>query len=268
MSENRTSILLAAKYKPDGHKRVGGVQTWISTVRARFIEQGFEVLTWQPGDPVPERDFDLGIIAHAHDCRHVIPRCRRKVNVSHGVVTPEKPGLKMPIAYTSEEVKQKWGKPGQIVRQPIDLDFWLPGNVPAEGTLIHYGYRAGIACHREVAERLGLTPLRIKYGDAAEVKRRFQGASIVLASGRAALEAMATCVPVVICDNRSRYQPPLMDMDIEGSMTRNYSGRGGVMPDARHLLYACQEAMDRGSLRGHVTQHHDSRKIAQQLLSM
>jgi hypothetical protein len=90
----------------------------------------------------------------------------------------------------------------------------------------------------------------------------------VLATGRAALEAMACDVPVVICDHRSAYQGPLMDLDIDGSMTRNYSGRGGETPTIENVRAAIEHAIDSGGKREHVLKHHDVRHVVDQLLAM
>lgn len=72
----------------------------------------------------------------------------------------------------------------------------------------------------------------------------------------------------MICDWRPYNGAPLIEPDLEIAMRSNYSGRGGL--DARHcdLEGFAREAMTRGSLRDHVLENHDHRKIADQILSL
>jgi hypothetical protein len=112
---------------------------------------------------------------------------------------------------------------------------------------------------------MGLEYIHIKNSKPEQVREVLQQATVVLATGRAALEAMAVGCSVVICDER-HYQGPLLDPDAVGSMLRNYSGRGGVVPTVGNLSAAVEAAIQRGSLRAHVERHHDVAQVVDQLL--
>jgi glycosyltransferase involved in cell wall biosynthesis len=88
---------------------------------------------------------------------------------------------------------------------------------------------------------------------------------MVIATGRAAVEAMACGAPVVIADCRE-YQGALLDPDPVDAMTRNYRGRGGIVPTLRDMRVAIGAALDRGSLRAHAERFHNVREIAEELL--
>ena len=76
---------------------------------------------------------------------------------------------------------------------------------------------------------------------------------------------MACGAAVVIADDRP-YQGPLFDPDPLGSMTRNYSGRGGRTANKSELQLGIARAIQRGSLRAHAERHHNVRDIVQELL--
>lgn len=72
----------------------------------------------------------------------------------------------------------------------------------------------------------------------------------------------------MICDWRPYNGTPLIEPDLEIAMRANYSGRGGIDARTCDLEGLARDAMERGSLRGHVLAHHDHRKIADQILSL
>ena len=270
-------ILLAAKHTSEGPRPVGGVQTWIDTLRSEFVKKDGAVTLWARGQPEPEDRFDHGVVANIRRTKRLMKKCDRAFVVSHGVIGEERPSKNYPTAYTSEEVRDFWMRKasspdGPIIRQPIDLDFWSPeeGAEGARGTLVHYGYYDPVKTHEAVAEALGLRPLRLSKDAPPRIRDILRGAGLVMASGRAACEAMACGAPVVICDNRSRYQEALLDPNIEAAMMRNYSGRGGVRPDVEPFLAAAKAALARGGAwhRVHAEKHHDAATIASQILEI
>lgn len=255
-------ILIAAKHPPNGAMKIGGVQSWSVTIADQLRIQGHEVVFWGPELPLPEGRFERGVFSNFMHTARAAALCDDYVVVSHGVVKDERPGTGRTL-YTSEEGRSHWGTPGSILRQPIDTEFWSPRGFRGN-KLVFYSYRApGLAVGPVTAWRLGLEFVHIK-NVAQEVARdAMRNAACVLASGRAALEAMACGAPVVICDHRAPYQSALMDANIERQMKINYSGRGGSAPDVDSLCSAIVSAQDR---RDHILLNHDARKIAKELM--
>ena len=263
-----SSFLLAGKNIPrEGQIMMGGVQTWIHTIRTELEARGYSVTLWGHGDPLPSGRYDYGILSNIGFTEPAADLCDKVLAISHGIVRPEAPKPHFTTAFTSEEVKERWKGVGPVLRQPIDLDFWFPSYRTGE-TLLHHGYRASIPPHKDAARQLGLRVDRLKYGMPEEIRASFRRAACVLATGRAAVEAMACGMPTVICDNRSKYQDCLLDPDTGGAATRNYSGRGGAIPTVVSLVQAVQEALDRDRLwwRAHAEANHDSVKIVNQIL--
>ena len=257
-------ILIASKYGPHGAVKIGGVQSWAQTLGDAFTELGHEVTQWEYGESAPTRPYDFGVISHWRFTGSVSQVCRRCVNITHGVIDAERPKYGN-VLFTSEEVRDYWGTKGGILRQPIDLDFWTPAKARKK-YLIRYSYRGGLDWMPEVAQDLNLKYRHVKNVSHRQARDWFRQAAVVVATGRAALEAMACGAPVVICDHRAPYQGPLLDLDTLGSMKRNYSGRGGHEPTPGTLRLACEKAADEGSLRWHVEEHHDAQKVAHDLL--
>lgn len=251
-------ILIAAKCPPGGRLPVGGVQTWCATVGAQLQQRGHAVTYWGPEFKLAGT-YDLGILANLPYTRAAEAVCGRVVRVSHGIIQDEEGGAG--FLATSEEVRDKWGCAG-VIRQPLDLSFWTPGK-GARTLLTRHSYRRGLDFLPKMAERLGFAHLR-KLSPVA-VRDTLQRSAVVVATGRAAVEAMACGAAVVIADDRP-YQGPLLDPDTLGAMARNYSGRGGVRPSAESMRRAIDAALELGSLRAHAEQHHDVRQVVEQLL--
>lgn len=258
------NILIAARHPPGGRLKIGGVQSWCQTVGDEMTRRGHDVTYWGPGE-VLNGFFDIGIFANVADTGPVMQFCRKTVSVCHGIIEPEKPPLRN-AAFTSEEVRDHWHGEGPVIRQPVDLDFWRPGS-GEKRYLVRFSYRDGLEFVPYIATRMGLHYVHLKDSSPEACRKIIDQAACVLATGRAAVEAMAMGAPVVICDDRG-YQEPLLDPDTSGSMTRNYSGRGGITPVVHVLRREIDKAIERGSLRGHVKDHHDVRDIADQLLEV
>lgn len=258
-------VLLAAKYMPTGDRPIGGVQSWVGTVAAELRRRVHELELWQPGFPAPAGRFDVGILANWSHTAPLAKACDQVLVVSHGIIPEEQPPAGQRVAFTSEGVRDHWGLAGPVVRQPIDLDFWTPAS-GREPVLVRYSYRAGLSWLPAVAAELGLGFRHLRAATHREARVVLRSAACVVATGRAALEAMACGVPVAICDHRSAYQGPLVDFDVSGAIARNYSGRGGVTATADTALEAIREAIAHGGRRGHVQQHHAAAKVVSQLL--
>lgn len=257
-------VLLAAKFVPTGPNPIGGVQTWVATVRRELERRGYEVAEWQPGfrDPKPA---DLGIFAHLSLTGHLSGHCDRLVAVCHGIIRPEQPLPADKRFFVSENVRGYWSCGGEILRQPIDLTFWTPPGPEAERKgAVRFSYRRSKTRCADAAEALGLDLSYVRNASAEGARYALQRASLVFASGRAALEAMACGAPVVIYDNRSAYQAPLMDTDLQRQMEHSYSGRGGIRPALHDLVEAGRLARPS---RDWVEQHHDVRAICDRLLA-
>ena len=254
-------ILLAAKHPPGGRLAIGGVQTWIATVAHELRRKGHEAITWGPEWPLPAGRFDLGILANLKHTAAAQEVCGRVVRVAHGIIPDEAGGDGW--VFTSEEVRDRWGA-GPVIRQPVDLDFWRPAHC-RRPFLTRHSYRGGLDYLEGFADAMGLEFRHLRKDRPEGVRDTLQHSAIVIATGRAAVEAMACGVPVVIADDRE-YQGPLLDPDPVGAMARNYSGRGGLVPTQRDMKAALGAALDRGSLRAHAERHHDVRNIAEELL--
>src|SRR5690606_12202973 len=151
-------ILMASKRAPDTPgRRNGGVQTWTLAVAAELRRLGHEVDVIGAHGDVDAGGHDLGILSNAAYSADTTRFCDQALPVSHGIVADESPeGWDGPVAFTSEEVRDHWKGEGPIIRQPIDLDFWSPGNRRAGKTLVRYANRGGLEWLPEVAARLGL----------------------------------------------------------------------------------------------------------------
>jgi hypothetical protein len=214
----------------------------------------------------PSEAFDVGIFANAAYTGHLKGLCGRTVLVTHGIVPDEAPAEGFDrVVFTSEEVRDHWGG-GEVIRQPLDIGFWRPD--PMRGHfLTRFANRSGLDMAPEVAERLGMKFQHARHLKPPAARQAIWQSACVLASGRCAVEAMACGVPLVVADER-HYQGPLLDPDAVGSMLRNYSGRGGVVPTTENLAAAVQAAIERGSLRAHVEKHHGAAQVVDQLLGV
>lgn len=255
-------LLIAARHVPNGPRPVGGVQTWCATIADEFERRGSEVVLWQPGMRL-EGTFDAGIFSNIADTRSAMVFCRRTLAVCHGIIGAERPPAR-DVVFTSEEVRDHWKVDGPIIRQPIDLGFWAPAPVRRH-LVVRFSYRLGLDFIEDLAESLGAGYVHLSNEKHSKVREILLQAKCVIATGRAAAETMACGIPVVICDDRT-YMGPLLDNDTLGSMTRNYSGRGGIPPTADNVRFAIHTAIERGGLRSHAMQHHDVHTIADQLL--
>lgn len=256
-------ILLAAKHPHGGKLSFGGVQSWMLTIYDELGNMGHEPRMWGPEMALPCERFDLGIFANTRYTRPAMKLCNRTLVVSHGIIPDEQPTGGDACAFTSEEVRDRWGMDGPVIRQPIDLRFWKPA--PARRIyLTQFSYRGKLDFVPRMASDMGLKYRHIHNSTPREARDILRQSACVLATGRAALEAMACGAPTVICDHRSQYQGPLMDTDIEHAMMHNYSGRGGMVPTLENVREAIMNAK---ANTFHVAKHHMARGIALQLLS-
>lgn len=254
-------VLMAAKHPPGGRLPIGGVQTWISTVAHELRRRGHSVIIWGPEWPLPAGRFDLGILANLRDTWRAEAICERAIKVSHGII-PDEQGFDGWV-FTSEEVRDRWGS-GRVIRQPIDLDFWRPAILPRT-LLTRHSYRNGLDYLPEIAGETGLEFRHLRSESPEAVRDALQRSAVVVATGRAAVEAMACGAPLVVADCRP-YQGPLLDPLTLDAMRRNYSGRGGHVPDPPSMLLSINRAMQAGSYRKHAERNHDVKEITEELL--
>lgn len=259
-------VLLAARYTIK-QVQMGGVQSWIESVAAPMRADGHDVVTWGRGERTPVGAFDVGIFAHWAETGHLAPLCKRTVCVSHGPIAPEKPGPADRVYFTSEGVRDHWKGQGGIIRQPIDLDFWSPAQA-RRILLTRHSYRRGLGFVPGLASKFNLQYRHVTKETYRGVREALRQSAVVLATGRAALEAMACGCAVVLADHRHQYMPPLMHTGTpEEWMRENYSARGGVEPNQENVYQACCDALKAGSQRSWVESNHDSKAIAERLLS-
>lgn len=217
---------------------------------------------WGPEWPLPSGRFDAGVFANIDYTRAALRLCDRTLVISHGIIEPEKPEGDL-IAYTSEGVRDYWKGEGPIIRQPIDLTYWTPGD-RQRTKLVRHSYRQGLDYLPKIAKAMGLEYVHCRHFHRDRVRDELQQAAVVVATGRAACEAMACGAKVVICDDRP-YQGPLLDCDVPHAMTQNYSGRGGMRPDRKSLEAAIEGATTHLE---HVQYNHDAMKVAEQILCL
>jgi len=243
---------------------MGGVQDWSITVGKQLERMGHTVKFWEPGKPEPGF-FDWGIFANKNHTAHLLANCDKTLLVSHGIIDEEEPCDADVVAAVSEEVKEKWGIDGPVIRQPIDVDFWSPSDEPRSGVM-RFSYRGGLREAKRAALRLKMPYAhnrRLSQPEALDLIRRSR---CVLATGRSALQAMACNIPVVICDHRAAYMEPMMASDLSSQMRVNYSGRTGFSVDPIHLASMIREEMDSGGQRGHVVKHHHHEIITREIV--
>lgn len=256
-------ILIASKHTHLGRRPIGGVQTWNLTVGNEFGRRGHTVTYWEPGLPLPRGRYELGVFANLRCMPKAIKLCDRVKKVAHGVI-PDERGA--PEFYgVSEEVVERWGCGMGVLRQPIDVDFWRPSKQQKSQLLLRHSYRGGLPFLKPVADMADLDLASTVNKSALEVRTLIHKAAVVVATGRAALEAAACGVPVVIADDRE-YQGPLMAWDFESQMKVNYSGRGGIIPDEDSFALTMERAMEVGSLRDHVIRKHNPGVVVEELL--
>lgn len=266
-------VLLAGKYTHLGRNPIGGLQSWIETVGTELERCGHTVDYWEPHD-FPScnnsanygKTFDIGILANIELTRPALVCCRKSILVSHGIIEAEKPDLSCDrLMFVSEGVQNHWGLEGEIIRQPIDLNFWRPEAI--DRTMVtRYSYRGGNTHCKAVAKHLGLNFHHAKGVSHLKARKAINKSKIVFATGRAALESMACDVPTVIYDHRSAYQAPLLGVNVQSEMENSYSGRSGFTPSREQLLAATKDTLEAGGLRSWVAKHHDVRNIVNQLL--
>jgi len=260
-------VLVASKRAPGTPgRRDGGVQTWVATIAAELYKRQHEVIIADQYAK-PTETFDIGIFANSRLSGQLRGLCKHTVLVSHGIVPDEEPiGSFDTVLFTSEQVRDFWqpGTRDNIVRQPLDLDFWKPRNAKRR-YLQRFANRSGLTMLPDVAVALGMEFQHLRGMKPEAARDAMQQALCVVASGRCAIEAMACGAPVVICDDR-HYQGALLDTDTLGSMQRNYSGRGGVEPTANRIKTAIENAMVRGDFLDHIKAQHDVGVVVDKLL--
>ena len=259
-------ILIAGKFVPSGHNKIGGLQSWIKTVENELYRLGHTVQLWQP-DMILKGDFDLGIISNIDLTRKAIKHCRKTILVSHGIIEAEKPYyLCDKLLFVSEGVRNHWDMDGEIIRQPIDLDFWSPRQNKTN-LVSRYSYRTGNTHCEPIATTLNREYCHINGVTHEQARKIICNSLVVFATGRAALESMACGVPTVIYDHRQAYQPPLMGLDLDLEMQNSYSGRSGTTPTFKQVLSATDKAVNKNNWRDWVVANHDVKKIVKELIS-
>ena len=259
-------VLLAAKHPPGGHIKYGGVQSWIETVARRFSILGHETHVWGPEWGKPEGSYDIGVIANIKYSAAAALLCDRVLNVSHGVIPAEEPSGAYPIACTSEEVRDHWKLPSQIIRQPIELSNWTPFGYKPEH-LVLYSYRCPDSSQfQKLADALELPFIHLKNCTETEARSMLRKAALVCASGRAALEAMACGAPTLIYDWRPYNGKTLFLQCLDDARLNNYSGRGGIEPRLQTVIQEARQVMAAGSQRKYIKRWHDADMIVCEIL--
>lgn len=263
-------ILLAAERVPSGPQPMGGVVSWCWTIRRELERQGHLVDEWQPGMDlgISDGQFDLGILANARLTATVAKHCARVTQVCHGFLSGDQPnGTLGRLVFVSESTRDRWGMDGDVIRQPIDLGFWHPAEGVERSGAVRYSYRRTETHCEAAAQALGMDYRQVGGVTYEAARAALQGAALVFASGRAALEAMACGAPTVVYDNRATYQAPMLNT--EWRPEQNYSGRGGIEnPTKAQVIEAARRELAGGfNPRRWVEAHHDARRIVQEIIA-
>lgn len=294
-------IILAART----HRGIGGSQTWNATVAKELRKHGHEVELWGSIDNTIQGlgpTIDLVILSQAQAWIGDAWACPT-LNVSHGIIDLEKPRPGFDAyAFVSEECRDHWGKsfasemgikkpeddtggyaelwgsPAPIIRQPIDLDFWRPvrgdDHCPEEAhhgrqLIYRHSYYEGMDWLPSLAKEMGFEFVHGRNRSPLDARAMIQLASVVISSGRGALEAMACGVPTIIADDRPYAGGPLVATDKWHSA--NFSGRGGIEANHDSVSNAISETMSAlppgaKGWRGYVRGMCDVSMIVDQLL--
>lgn len=257
-------ILITGKFTHLVSRPIGGLQSWIKTVSSELESRGYHVDVKEPHE-LDGTKYDLGIFANIKLTGHAVKNCKRSILVSHGIIDAEKPDDSCDrLVFVSEGVRDHWKMDGDIIRQPIDLEFWKPQRL-IKNKITRYSYRNGNMHCEKVSKALDLPFYHAKNMTHEQARDVINSSCLVFATGRAALESMACNVPTVIYDHRDAYQPPLMGIDRLKEMQNSYSGRSGYTPTPDKVINQCKNILDRSDWREWVAKYHDVKEIVNQL---
>lgn len=214
---------------------LGGVQTWTRTVSDAIRKLGYECKTYDINAPnIP--GADIYIIAHNTILKKHIKQGVPATLIVHGVI----PKLERPVYgasryfAVSEETQQFTDKLGfnctRIVRNPIDTDrFGFVGCRKRPEKVVINNYRRTLPFIDDLKKRFDVYELNAS-NQTDDVKSIIKDADIVIATGRAAYEAMAMGKNVIISGEGNyrggEYLDGLVDNDSYLKFRRfNCSGR-------------------------------------------
>lgn len=263
---------------------IGGTQSWVATVGAEMSRRGYLVTTLdstgQRGRSlsVEHTDrYDLAIVSQNSTFKAARAVSDRVIFVSHGPGELEVPpygSANRPDLCPNAEcfVSEELGAP--VIRQPIDTDFWrpyAPTGPPVD--VLRVSYYGGMEWLSPLCmQDMGLTFVHISdMSDPKELRGWYNRASVVIASGRSALEAMSCDVPVILADHRPyNGKEPLASSCIPLAMVTNYSCRDGLPITPEGMRTGLSWHLKGGTVgrRDHVMVHHRVEDIVDQLLAL
>jgi len=250
---------------------IGGTQSWNRTVAGELVRRGHDV-TMRGRRASMWPHVDLAIVSQNTTFEKARAVAERTIYVSHGPSELEHApaGADEYVAVSDEIVRLRKQGPWNLIRQPIDTEFWKPG--PGQNIdVLRFSYYGGMAWLPDLCAQMGLTFHHLREEPSSEACRNWcRGANVIIASGRSALEGMSCGRPVIIADQRPyNGKEPLGESDHEHAMLTNYSGRGGhpITPNAMEVAIRYQLGAV-PTLRGHVLKYHDVRNIVDQLLAL
>lgn len=239
----------------------GGSATWARTVKYVLRELGMLAEHHQPAD----------LVISSHRCN--VQRGVPNVHVCHGIVEHERPdpGATVNVA-VSEEVRDYWGLK-HVVRQPIMHSFWEHDGSEVEPLIVRWSNYGGLSWLPSVMPK-GFEYQHVHGVTMDDGKAAMQKAALVIATGRAALEAASMGKEVLLLDHR-----PYAGTQYGGVLSQrwgvakrtNYSGRGGLEWSPGVVQQDLQDALGFRSaeqLRGQVMGIHDPHQIVRELLEL
>lgn len=264
---------------------LGGTQTWVMTMAEELVNLGHEVYLFagdsnyslMPGYKTidPSIEYDLALINH-NSCLTALDglNVKKKIFTSHGIL----PELEQPIegadiyVSVSEEVQKNLsdkGFPSVVIRNPINVDLFLPTKVNEKLTNILYmsNYQGKVL--DIIKEASSGYNLKV-YGKNEQIDNltAMKDADLVIGLGRTAYEAMSMNKNVIIFDYNGAdgLATPASLLEFRKN---NCSGRRyGMKLNAEQLREMFELYSPELNLRDYIIENNDVVKIAQQYLNL
>lgn len=270
--------VLLTQHAPVGS--IGGTQTWVRTVAEELSRRGHLVGVACATATGLTQSYDLAFVSQNSTADLAREHAVRTVYVSHGIHDLERPdSMCNDLVAVSEEVREKWwnepfiGHQAEVVRQPINTSLYCPLATEAPKVdVLRVSTYGEMEWLEPLCEEHGWSYRHLRHArDPHAVAGWMRRARVVVAVGRAALEAMSCGRMVVVADHRVHNPGAMIDGDPIGSRWWNYSGRGGFEANPDTVLPQLQAAMSgqysMGTFyREHVMMQHEVSKIVNQLL--
>lgn len=270
--EGGAKILITARFV-SGDVHEGGSSRYMKCLGETLYNLGHSVtMTSDPRECADEL-WDYIICSHREQYANIMANAATKLYISHGIIEDEQyqPGADGYISVSEETRKSNLerGIDSRVIGQPIHIGKWSKPNTELKNILV---IRRGVLVEDQFAFLSEKYNLRISDMNIP-IEDQIAWADVCITLGRGALEAMAQGKPVLIADCR-RYIGAVGD----GYVTKdniadiaecNFSGRRYRHPLSREWIeaeLAKYNHEDSAFLRRYVTENHDAKMIASQMI--